>query len=40
MKIQSLLMKFLKETNKNVMPVAWHPTRWWDLGMSEGEKKK
>ena len=21
------------------MPVAWHPTRWWDWCMSEDEKK-
>ena len=22
------------------MPVAWHPSRWWDWCMSEDEKKK
>ena len=22
------------------MPVAWHPTRWWDCCMSKDEKKK
>ena len=22
------------------MPVAWHPKRWWDLCMSEDEKKE
>ena len=21
------------------MPVAWHPARWWDWCMPEGEKK-
>ena len=21
------------------MPVAWHPTRWWDWCVSEAEKK-
>ena len=22
------------------MPVAWHPTRWWDWRVSEDEKKE
>ena len=22
------------------MPAAWHPNRWWDLCMSEVEKKE
>ena len=22
------------------MPVAWHPTRWWDCCVSEDEKKE
>ena len=22
------------------MPVAWHPTRWWDWCMSEDENKE
>ena len=22
------------------MPVAWHPTRWWDWCMPEDEKKE
>ena len=28
-----------KEINKELIPVAWHPTRSWDLCMSEDEKK-
>ena len=22
------------------MPIAWHPKRWWNFCMSQGEKKK
>ena len=22
------------------MPIAWHPSRWWDCCMSEEEKKR
>ena len=22
------------------MPIAWHPTRWWNFCMSEDEKKE
>ena len=33
-----------KELKKNVteelMPVAWHPNRWWDWCVSEDEKKE
>ena len=31
--------KHLKR-NKQRMPVAWHPTRWWDWCMSENEIKE
>ena len=29
-----------KDLSKELMPVAWHPTRWWDWYLSEDEKKK
>ena len=29
-----------KELNEELMPVAWHPSRWWDWCMSEDEKKE
>ena len=25
---------------KEVIPVTWHPSRWWDCCMSEDEKKE
>ena len=25
---------------KELMPIAWHPSRYWDWCMSEDEKKK
>ena len=28
-----------KELSEELMPVAWHPDRWWDWCMSENEKK-
>ena len=29
-----------KELNKELMPVAWHPNRWWDWCMLKDEKKE
>ena len=29
-----------KELNEELMPVAWHPKRWWDWCVSEDEKKE
>ena len=29
-----------KDINKELMPVAWHPTRWWDWCMSGDENKE
>ena len=29
-----------KELNEELMPVAWHPNRWWDWCVSENEKKE
>ena len=29
-----------KEIRKELMPVVWYLTKWWDLCMSEDEKKK
>ena len=29
-----------KELNEELMPVAWHPNRWWHSWMSEDEKKE
>ena len=31
--------KELKELSEKLMPIAWHPNRWWDWCMSEDEKK-
>ena len=31
---------YKKEISKDLMPVACHPTRWWDSCMSEYEKKE
>ena len=25
---------------KELMPIAWHPKRWWNFYMSENEKKE
>ena len=25
---------------KELMPIAWHPSRWWNWCMSEDEKKR
>ena len=29
-----------KELSEELMPVAWHPNRWWGWCMSEDEKKE
>ena len=29
-----------KNISKELMPEAWHPTRWWDWCMSKDKKKK
>ena len=31
---------FKKEISKELMPVAWHPTRWWDWRIPKDEKKE
>ena len=31
---------FKKELNKELMPVGWHPNRWWDWRMSQNEKRE
>ena len=31
---------FKKELSKELMPVAWHPRRWWDWCMRQDEKKE
>ena len=28
-----------KDISKELMPVAWHPTRWWDWCLPEDKKK-
>ena len=28
------------QTEKKLLPIAWHPSRWWDCCMSEDEKKE
>ena len=34
------LKTFKKDISKELMPVAWHPTKWWDQCISEDEKKE
>ena len=29
-----------KKTGEELMPIAWHPKRWWNFCMSEDEKKE
>ena len=29
-----------KNINEELIPTAWHPKRWWNFCMSEGEKKE
>ena len=31
---------FKKDIRKELIPVAWHPARWWDWCMPEDEKKE
>ena len=26
--------------SEELMPIAWHPKRWWDFCMSEDDKKE
>ena len=33
------LKTFEKDICKELIPVAWHPTSWWDWCMSEDEEK-
>ena len=33
-------MKHLKNTNEQLMPIAWHLKKWWDFSMSEDDKKE
>ena len=29
-----------KNMSKELMPIAWHPKRWWNFFLSEDEKKE
>ena len=29
-----------KKISEELMPIAWHPERWWNFCMSEDEKKE
>ena len=29
-----------KKVSEELMPIAWHPKRWWKFCMSEEEKKE
>lgn len=31
---------FKKDLSKELMPVEWYPTKWWDWQMSEDGKKE
>ena len=45
-KLLALYIKFekrkalKKKRNEELMPMAWHPERWWNFCASEYEKKK
>ena len=30
---------FKRDVSKELMPVAWHPAKWWDWSLPEDEKK-
>ena len=32
--------KHLKEIGEELMPIGWHPKKWWDWCVSEDEKKR
>ena len=32
--------EFTKDKSKRLMPVAWHPTRWWNGCLPEDEKRE
>ena len=39
--LKSVKKKHLKkELNEELMPVAWHPNRWWEWCISDDEKKE
>ena len=38
--IKSEKSKALKKDSEELMPITWHPRRWWNFCMSEDEKKK
>ena len=31
---------FKKKINEELIPIAWHPKKWWNFCMSEDEKKE
>ena len=33
-------VKYLKKISEELIPVVWHPKRWWSLCMSDDEKKE
>ena len=33
-------VKHLKKKNEELMPIVWHPKRWWNCCMSEDVKKE
>ena len=33
-------LNHLKKLSKELLLVAWHPTRWWDQCMTEDEEKR
>ena len=33
-------IQHLKKIDEKLMPVAWHPKRWWDWCFPEDEKKE
>ena len=35
-----LLFLSEKKISEELMPIAWHPRRWWNVYMSEDEKKE
>ena len=32
--------KHLKKESKELMPIAWHPQRWWNFCMKDNKQKE
>ena len=32
--------RYLKKDSEELIPIAWHPKRWWNFSMSKDEEKE